>query len=199
MRALLLNLPGLAVSWIARRCRVYSPWVAPAALRGEGIRILSGTRVDRESEIGGNAYLGCHCHVTRARIGRYASIANYVSIGQGEHRLDRVSLSSGFYEDPWGELTRGECEIGPDAWVGVDAVILRGVRIGVGAVVAANAVVTRDVPDFAVVAGVPARLVKYRFTPEQQERILASRWWELPFAEAREQVLTLQGGLTEAE
>lgn len=140
--------------------------------------------IDASSKIGSYSYIGCRTHITKSNIGRYCSIANNVSIGQGEHRLDRISTSVTFYEDPLEILTEGACEIGSDVWIGVDAVILRGVKIGVGAVVAANAVVTKDVPAFAVVGGVPARLIRYRFSEEKKQRILASRWWEKDRQEA---------------
>ena len=153
-------------------------------MHGENIQIQTGSRVDGSSEVGGNTYIGCYCYITRAKIGRYVSIANNVSIGQGEHQLDRISTSSLFYKDPWSMLTSKDCEIGSDVWIGVDAVILRGVKIGTGAVIAANAVVTKDVPDFAVVAGVPARIIKYRFTESQILKILASNWWEKNFSDA---------------
>jgi len=96
-----------------------------------------------------------------------------------------VSTSSLFYDAPWETLTQGDVDIQPDAWIGVDAIILRGVRVGIGAVVAANAVVTKDVPNFAVVAGVPARRLKYRFPEWFQQAVLSSRWWELDLAEAK--------------
>jgi acetyltransferase-like isoleucine patch superfamily enzyme len=68
--------------------------------------------------------------------------------------------------------------IGADVWIGLNAVILDGMSIGDGAVVAANAVVTRDVPPFAVVAGVPARIVRYRFDEETRAALQRSRWWD---------------------
>lgn len=82
--------------------------------------------------------------------------------------------------------------IGNDVWIGSDAIILRGVRIGDGAVVGANAVVTKDVKAFEVVAGVPARHLKFRFPEEQQAAILDSAWWNLELAEAREAIQRLE-------
>ena len=70
-------------------------------------------------------------------------------------------------------------EIGHDAWLGARAIVTPGChRIGIGAVVAAGAVVTKDVPDFAIVGGNPARIIKFRFDQPTIDRILASRWWE---------------------
>ncbi len=166
--------------------RVFSNKVDPRALaQGHDIEVQEGSRVDGTSQVGSYTYIGSQVSVTRSKIGRYVSIANNVSIGQGEHELDRVSTSSLFYDAPWETLTQGEVDIQPDAWIGVDAIILRGVRVGIGAVVAANAVVTKDVPDFAVVAGVPARIIKYRFPEWFQKAVLASRWWELDLADAK--------------
>lgn len=174
----LKNLPGLVRARWLQSCRISSLHVAPSALRGRGIQVQSGSRIDRTSEIGAYSYIGCFVYITATKIGRYVSIANNVSIGQGEHQLNAISTSSRFYDHPWSVLVSRDCEIGSDAWVGVDAVILRGVKIGVGAVVAANAVVTRDVPAYAIVAGVPARLIKYRFAEATRAKLLESQWWE---------------------
>ena len=136
---------------------ILSEYVSQLAIRGQGIHIQTGTRVDAHSLIESYTYIGCYCYITKSKIGRYVSIANNVSIGQGEHDLKRISTSSLFYNNAWDNLTSGECEICDDAWIGVDAVILRNVRIGIGAVVAANAVVTKNVPDYALVIGNPAK------------------------------------------
>lgn len=133
-------------------------------------------------------------------IGRYTSIGPNVVLGDGEHPTDWLSSSPALYSDrqfrffpPDVEAAprrivrrtadtfsgpQGSVEIGNDVWIGANVVVRRGVRIGDGAIVGANAVVIADVPDYAVVAGVPARLLRYRFDARTIADLQALRWWE---------------------
>jgi len=156
---------------------VLSLTVSPKSIIGQNIVVGHLSQIDSMSSIDSYTYIGERCCVTRAVIGRYVSIANNVTIGPGEHDLCRFSTSSHFYDNPYDELTKSKCIIESDAWIGVDAVILRGVRVGVGAVVAANAVVTKDVPDYAVVAGIPAKIIKFRFDEKMQNMLKKTEWW----------------------
>lgn len=88
--------------------------------------------------------------------------------------------------------SRGKIVVGNDVWIGIEAFILDGVTIGDGAIIGARAVVAKAVPPYAVVVGNPARVVHYRFTPEQIEKLLKINWWFWSEAEIRDRVHDLQ-------
>src|SRR5579859_2572663 len=121
-------------------------------------------------------------------IGRYVSIATGIRAFARNHPLSWLSMHPFFFNRYMGFVpddlvTSGSLTIGADAWIGDRVIITPGCsRIGIGAVIGAGAVVTKDVPDFAVVAGNPARLIKYRFPRDIPDAILASCWWDLPLA-----------------
>jgi acetyltransferase-like isoleucine patch superfamily enzyme len=125
---------------------------------------------------------------SRLIVGNYTSLAGgaVIMLG-GYHGLDRVTTYPhrlamglpGAGEDGIPQV-RGDTRIGSDVWIGTESVIMSGVNIGDGAVVATGAIVMRDVPPFAVVAGNPARPVRWRFSEEQREALLRIRWWDWP-------------------
>jgi virginiamycin A acetyltransferase len=137
-------------------------------------------------------------------IGRYVSIAEGVRGLGRNHPMDRLSTHPFFFNRALGFVEsdaapHGPLEIGADAWLGLRAILTPGCRrVGVGAVVAAGSVVTRDVEDFAVVAGSPARLVRHRFPEEMREVVLASRWWERPVAECVRHIERMGAPLADA-
>lgn len=129
--------------------------------------------------------------VCRGTVGSFCSIGPGTMIGGlGVHPLHMISTNPVFYStlrqcgmtfsdaDYFTEMK--PVTLGNDVWVGASALILGGVTVGHGAVIAAGAVVTKDVPDYAVVGGVPAKVIKYRFTEQEIALLLELQWWALP-------------------
>ena len=140
------------------------------------------------SKLDRHSFCGYDCDIHSADIGSFVSIASGVVIGGGRHPMDWVAMSPVFYEGrdsvkaKFSHHRREPARrvvIGSDVWIGRSAIVLPGVQIGHGAVVGAGAIVTNPVAPYAVVAGNPARLIRYRFGATVIERLLASRWWEL--------------------
>lgn len=152
-------------------------------------RIYASSKVYRSS-VGDYSYIGNKTAVVYASIGKFCSIANECHIGMGTHTLRNVSTSPIFTEKnngtghTWTNVSTKNpfkhVEIGNDVWIGFRAVILGGVKIGDGAVVGAGAVVTKDVPPYAIVGGVPAKIIKYRFCEKEIKKLLELSWWNLP-------------------
>lgn len=135
-------------------------------------------------------------------IGRYVSMAWGVRVFVRNHPMDRLSLHPFFYNGDLGFVGRdnipsGKLEVGHDAWIGERAIITPGCsRIGIGAVVGAGAVVTKDIPDFAIAAGNPARVIRLRFTTEVRDRVIASQWWRRSVYECGAFIEAMTGPLT---
>jgi acetyltransferase-like isoleucine patch superfamily enzyme len=124
----------------------------------------------------------------RVIIGNFCSIAKGVTmITGGIHPVNWISTYpfrihfrlNGAYQDGM-PSTNGNIIIGNDVFIGTDAVIFSGVKIGDGAVIGARAVVTNDIPPYAIAAGVPAKVIKYRFNKTIISNLLAIKWWEWP-------------------
>ncbi|WP_275898870.1 CatB-related O-acetyltransferase [Nocardioides sp. SYSU D00038] len=136
---------------------------------------------------------------TNMRVGNYSSLGGTYLLG-GEHAADRLTTYPhrinfglpGAGEDGY-PVPRGDTVVGSDVWTGYGCMILAGVTIGDGAIVAAGAVVNKDVPPYAIVGGVPAKVLKYRFPPEDIERLLEIRWWDWPEEDVRDAVPLLAG------
>jgi len=117
-------------------------------------------------------------------VGNYCSIANGVKIMLGgEHRIDWVSTypfnrtmlsASNIKGHP---RSKGDVVIGNDVWIGLNTLVMSGVRIGNGAVIAANSTVVKDIPDYAIYGGNPAKFIKWRFSEEIIEKMNHIQWW----------------------
>lgn len=132
----------------------------------------------------GNSYIiKPNIMAPETKIGKYVSIAQNVVIGLGNHPINFISTNPCFYsndQDLSKELNK-PCYIGNDVWIGRNVMIKNGIKIGNGAIIGAGAVVTKDVPDYAIVAGVPAKIIKYRFDENTIKLLLESKWWDYPF------------------
>ena len=161
---------------------------------GKNIFIGRGCKLSN-SQIGSHTYMGNSCCFSNAKIGKFCSISQNVRMAIGRHPTSiYVSTSPLFYAERsylgkgWNidkkfeEYTKTDngysLEIGNDVWIGMNVTILEGIKIGDGAIVAACSCVVKDVPPFAVVGGVPARIIKYRFSEDEIESLINLRWWD---------------------
>lgn len=155
-----------------------------------------------KSRIGAYSYVGGKSRIINANIGKFCSIAGESSIGMGTHTLNKLSTCPIFTEKhngtghSWCDASSDnpfkEIRIGNDVWVGKRVMVMGGITIGDGAVIAAGAVVTKDVPPYAVVGGVPARVIKYRFSEEIIQKLTDLKWWDLPEEVLREKIQYFQ-------
>ncbi len=136
------------------------------------------------------SYIAGDAEVVSTDIGRFCSLAKGVRINPGDHPMERPTQHHCTYRrGQYGFAAADDASfftwrsdqrvvIGHDVWMGHGAIVLPGVRIGIGAVVGAGAVVTKDVPDYAIVVGVPAKVIRFRFPPATISRLLAIAWWD---------------------
>lgn len=148
------------------------------------------------SNIGFGSYCGLNCMLSNVKIGRFCSLGNNIKVVSSIHPLKTfVSTSPIFYslskqanvtfvtKQKFEEYTllqnsQYSVEIGNDVWIGDDVTILGGIKIGDGAIIATRAVVTRDIEPYAIVAGIPAKVIRMRFNESQISELLNFKWWE---------------------
>ena len=145
-----------------------------------------------ESTFGDYSYAVNDCSIVWAEIGKFCSIAASNRINPGNHPMWRAALHHFTYRSKaYGFAVEDDTEffawrkehkvtLGNDVWIGHGAVILPGVTIGTGAGIGAGAVVSKDVVPFAIVGGVPAKVIRYRFPENVQEQLMNLAWWDWP-------------------
>lgn len=149
----------------------------------------------RDVTMGGYSYVAPFGHLLFTDVGRYCSIGNNVAAGGSNHPMEAVSTSPAFYDRVFGaqawtpapyDRRSARVRIGHDVWIAAHARVLPGVSIGNGAVVGMGAVVAGDVPDYAVVVGNPARVIRRRFDDALCARLAALAWWDYDWPMAAE-------------
>lgn len=170
----------------------YRSFASMSSRFSEGNR-LHGTAVVADSSLGRYSYVASGAFVHHADVGAFCSIGPDACVGGlGRHPTRSLSTHPIFFSTK-GQVTRSfvdeDCfdeflrsSIGSDVWIGARAIVLDGIRVGDGAIVAAGAVVSRDVMPYSIVAGVPARTVKARFSPKNIEILLRLQWWDWDIA-----------------
>lgn len=169
-------------------------------LKSMDIRIGTGCNLEKyvtlyqnvnlaNADIGSYTYISNNSSLSNVIIARFCSIGDDVLIGGGMHPTKTfVSTHPSFYSirgqssitfaDKSYFTEYSEVIIGNDVWIGARVIILDGIRIGDGAIIGAGSVVTKDIPDYAIVGGVPAKLIRYRFSKEQIEFLKHIKWWD---------------------
>lgn len=209
-----VNCPALLLSESLRaQLKVYGLSLAPGTtVCGEvafesPVSVFSGSHV-AFSSLGAYSYVSFGSKLVHASVGRYTSIAHQVEVGLSQHDIRAVSTSAALINAGVFDFCSGHVErlplrlrqglnmentvhIGHDVWIGAHALFPSEVNVGTGAIVGSGAVVTKDVPPYAIVGGNPARLIRYRFSQKQIADLLESRWWEFDLPEAMAQGLDI--------
>lgn len=152
---------------------------------------FTNSKIDRFS------YVGMFSIVNNTEIGKFCSISSNFKSGLGTHPKTFISTSPFFYAKKFALkkslVSKGTIfqeykpiKIGNDVWIGADVLVHDGVTIGDGAIIASKSVVIKDVPEFSIVGGVPAKLIKYRFSVEIINILMKLKWWDWEFDKLKE-------------
>lgn len=151
------------------------------------------------TEVGCYSSLGRYSKIVYTKIGKYCAISWDVTINAVSHPHTHLTINAFPYVPRVGNFvtqrnqTYNEVIIKNDVWIGANSVIMPGVIIGNGAIIGAGAVVTKDVPDYAIVVGVPAKVIKYRFSDDIIKRLLELQWWNLDPKVIKQNIWLWQG------
>lgn len=172
--------------------RLFQHITSPKAIKNSYVskkaKVMFGSQI-HSSKINSYSYVGSNCQIIETEIGKFCSLGNNIIIGGANHPKDWVSTSPLFHEGnnifrrnfsthPFEPYTK--TIIKNDVWIGNNAIIMAGVEVGNGAIIGAGSVVTKDVEDYTIVAGNPARVINRRFGKNitYHESILKIQWWD---------------------
>ena len=172
-----------------RYVSIFSMWDKNSTF--EKTSALRKFSICHNSKIGKYSSVSSYTKLINVSLGNFTVIARESRIGLGPHPTNLLTTHSIFYKNkPWGFhpewVQKADFDenkrtiVGNDVWIGSRSIVMDGVHIGDGAIVAAGSVVTKDVPPYAIVGGAPAKIIKYRFSEEMIKRLLEIKWWNLP-------------------
>lgn len=144
------------------------------------------------STVGKYSRIGINCKIVNTTVGNFTAIGEDTVAGLGQHPTNYLTYHSIFYKkgnwgwhDDWVKYPEGFQEnkpitIGNNVWIGTRVVIMDGVTVGDNSIIASGAIVTKDVPPYSIVGGVPAKVIKTLFDEEMRKRLDEIQWWNLP-------------------
>lgn len=171
------------------KCKIAPTSIIDNSMLNEYVVVFDNVIVSN-CNIGSHSYIQKNSRLFNSTIGNFCSIASNVSIAPGLHPTSGVSTHPSFFlkntplvvtfADRDFFDSAKKVTIGHDVWIGENVIILDGITIGTGAIIAAGSVVTKDVEPYSIMGGVPAKIIKYRFSDDIILELLKSEWWNIP-------------------
>jgi virginiamycin A acetyltransferase len=181
MKALLKK---IILKYKYKECNLNTTQIHQNAHLGKGVKLAKDVSIGNGVSIGDYTYINNFSTISSANIGSYCSIGAFCIIGPDSHPIDWISTSPNFYRNFCSNKESGYVElkkapiIGNDVWIGARVIIMRGIVIGDGSILAAGSVITKDVLPYSIVGGVPAKHLRFRFEKEVINKLLERDIWE---------------------